>query len=83
LTLVACPDQRCGPSACSQRGPDEHWIRIVRLRDREIDDGRRDRYRRVVLAGTALPSSSVPDAVTTSVCELPALPLTGAVNERS
>ena len=32
---------------------------------------------------TALPSSSVPDAVTTSVCELPALPLTGPVNEQS
>ena len=31
---------------------------------------------------TGLPSSSVPDAVTTSVCELPALPDTAPLNEQ-
>ena len=32
---------------------------------------------------TGLPSSSVPEAVTTSVCELPALPATAPLKEQS
>ena len=32
---------------------------------------------------TGLPSSSVPEAVTTSVCELPAVPLTASLKEQS
>ena len=32
---------------------------------------------------SSLPSSSVPEAVTTSTCELPAAPLTAPVNEQS
>ena len=34
------------------------------------------------LPESSLPSSSVPEAVTTSLCVLPALPLTAPVNEQ-
>ena len=34
------------------------------------------------LSETGLPSSSVPEAVTTSVCELPALPVTAPLKEQ-